>query len=287
MPRRSLMLPDHFPRSGDGTKTSALTAVAPRSLRGPWRSAGGGALGASRPALSLLLLAALCALACRTQRPSPEVVAEPPPAPEPAPAPPAASIALPAPALSGELSLEQVLFARRSQRQFAATPLPVAELGQLAWAAQGVTEPGLGYRSCPSAGALYPLELYFVTPDGAVHYRPATHSLKSRSSRDLRESLSQAANGQTAVRRAACDIVITSVTERTRDKYGERASRYVAMEAGHAGQNLLLQATARGLVGVPVGAFDDAAVSRVLELPAGEEPLYIIALGYPPETAAH
>jgi SagB-type dehydrogenase family enzyme len=111
----------------------------------------------------------------------------------------------------------------------------------------------LGYRTSPSAGALYPLELYFVTPEGALHYRPATHSLLSRSSRDLREPLSQAANGQAAVRRAPCDIVITSVTDRTRDKYGERASRYVAMEAGHASQNLLL---------------------------------YIIALGYAPETEA-
>ena len=78
-----------------------------------------------------------------------------------------------------------------------------------------------------------------------------------------------------------CSVVITSVTARTSRKYGARASRYVALEAGHAAQNLLLEATSRHLVGVPIGAFDDAKVAQLLALPSGEEPLYLVAIGYP------
>jgi SagB-type dehydrogenase family enzyme len=179
------------------------------------------------------------------------------------------------------MSVEQALSVRRSRREFAPTPLSPGELGQLAWAAQGISDRAEGFRTAPSAGALYPLELYFVTGTGVLHYLPANHSFEQRSDRDLRQQLSQAALDQAAVRLAPCDVVITSVTDRTRKKYGERATRFVAVEAGHVAQNLLLQATARGLVGVPVGGMDDEVVSRVLGLPPTEEPLYVVALGYP------
>jgi SagB-type dehydrogenase family enzyme len=180
------------------------------------------------------------------------------------------------------MSVERALNTRRSQREFAPEPLTLAELGQLAWAAQGITDPEGGLRTAPSAGALYPLELYFLVPDGVLHYLPAEHAFARKSLRDEREALSSAALSQTSIRRAPCSVVIVTVTQRTRAKYGDRAPLYVALEAGHAGQNLLLQATARGLVGVPIGAFDTPAVGRLLGLAPGEEPLYIIALGYPP-----
>lgn len=233
--------------------------------------------------VSLPAVAVLAALGCRGERVSPK------PEPLPRSSAPAAStatgkIALPAPVLSGGMSLEQALHARRSQRELAAKPLGLDELGQLAWAAQGVTEPRLGLRAAPSAGALYPLELYFLTAEGVLRYLSAEHAFERKSDRDQREALSDAALSQTSVRFAACDVVITSVTDRTRKKYGDRAGLYVAIEAGHVGQNLLLQATARGLGGVPIGAFDDAAVSKVLGLAQGEEPLYIVALGYPAES---
>jgi len=179
------------------------------------------------------------------------------------------------------MPVEQALSARRSRREFAPTALGMSELGQLAWAAQGIADRAEGFRTAPSAGALYPLELYFVTGAGVWHYAPNGHSFEPRSDRDLRRELSRAALDQEAVRSAPCDVVITSVTERTRKKYGERAARYVALEAGHVAENLLLQATARGLAGVPIGAMDDEAVSRVLGLGATEEPLYVVAIGHP------
>jgi SagB-type dehydrogenase family enzyme len=238
--------------------------------------------GLARP-VSFPAVAVLAALGCRPERvePKPELPIRSPPT---APSSGSDRIALPAPATRGAMSVEQALQTRRSQREFAPKPLPLVEVGQLGWAAQGITRPEDGLRTAPSAGALYPLELYFVVPEGVYHYLPADHTLARKSQRDERDALSRAALSQSSIRLAPCSVVIVSVTGRTREKYGDRAPLYVALEAGHVGQNLLLQATARGLAGVPIGAFDGPSVSRVLGLGRDEEPLYIIALGYPPES---
>ncbi len=221
-------------------------------------------------------------LGCRGERlrPEPTVEREPPRLAAGSARNPVV-LSLPPPVTSGQVSVEQALASRRSRREFASTPLGTAELGQLAWAAQGVSNPKEGLRTAPSAGALYPLELYFVNETGVWHYLPASHSFEQRSQRDLRAALSQAALNQESVRLAPCDVVLTSVTARTRQKYGERAARFAAIEAGHVAENLLLQATARGLVGVPIGGMSDEAVSEVLGLPPTEEPLYLVAVGYP------
>lgn len=197
--------------------------------------------------------------------------------------PPANSSALgdlPEPRSRGEQSLEATLATRRSVRDFAGEPLTDAEISQLLWAAQGITD-STGLRTAPSAGALYPLELYLATASGLYRYASSMHQLSRRSERDLRSALQAAALGQEAVGDAPAVFVITAVSARTRDKYGARAQRYVHMEAGHAAQNLLLQATALDLGGVPVGAFDDKRLSEVLELAVNEDPLYLIPVGRP------
>ncbi len=200
-------------------------------------------------------------------------------------APPATSRgteeALPSPRLTGPLSLEEALAARRSIRSFSDEALTRAEIGQLLWAAQGVTD-GDGHRTAPSAGARYPLELDVVTADGLARYVPDGHGLVRRGSTDLRAALRRAALDQPAVGEAPLIIVISGVAERTAARYGaERARRYVALEAGHAAQNILLEAVSLGLGAVPVGAFDDAEVRRVLALADGEAPLYLIPVGHP------
>lgn len=213
------------------------------------------------------------------------MVADPPSAPAASATTVAVEIALVAPDTGGSMSFERALAARRSQRQFAETALSFRDLGQLAWAAQGITEPTLGLRTAPSAGALYPLDLYFVTPAGVLRYLPAHHAVEQRTRRDLRRELARAAFDQQSVARAACDVVIVATTARTRQKYGDRATRYVTLEAGHVAQNLLLQATALGLGGAPIGAFDDRATGALLGLTAGAEPLYLIAIGRPAAAA--
>ncbi len=193
---------------------------------------------------------------------------------------PQAAESLPQPERRGRLSLEEAIAARRSVREFGRAQLTMRQVSQLLWAAQGITGPR-GQRTAPSAGALYPLELYVVLPSGLFHYDPAHHRLERRSGADLRPALEQAALGQPSVTGAPAVFVFAAVEERTRVKYHERTDRYVAMEAGHAAQNLLLEAVALGLGGVPMGAFDDAQVARVLGLPAGQGPLYLIPVGNP------
>jgi SagB-type dehydrogenase family enzyme len=193
----------------------------------------------------------------------------------------AGATVLPPPALTSDRSLEEVLALRRSIRSFRATTLTTGELGQLLWAAQGITDEG-GFRTAPSAGALYPLEVYVALAEGVFHYEPDGHRLVPVDQDDVRSGLQQAALGQQAVGQAPAVFVVTAVYQRTAQKYGpERATRYVQLEAGHAAQNLLLEAVALGLGAVPIGAFDDTKVQQVLSLPGDHEPLYLIPVGHP------
>jgi len=194
------------------------------------------------------------------------------------------TIDLPAPALYSDVSLEEALLSRRSVRSYSRGALTLNELGQLLWAAQGVTDPS-GKRTAPSSGALYPLELYVVVgdvdgaPDGVYKYRPDSHSIVRVLDGDLRDELAGAASGQGSVRQAAIDIVITAVFARVTDQYGDRGVRYTHLEAGHAAQNVCLQAAALKLGTVTVGAFEDDDVQEVLGAAADEEPLYILPVG--------
>ncbi len=182
---------------------------------------------------------------------------------------------------NGRMTLEQALARRRSVRDFAAQALSEQELSQLLWAAQGITSPD-GLRSAPSAGALYPLELYVATASGFYHYDPHEHRLDLHSEGDLRPALYRASSEQESVREAPAVFVVTAVYERTESKYGrERGPRYVHLEAGHAAQNMLLEAVTLSLGGVPVGAFHDDQVQKVLSLPRDHEPLYLIPIGHP------
>lgn len=188
---------------------------------------------------------------------------------------------LPQPTDRGPLSLEQALRQRRSVREFSGGPISEAQLAQLLWSAQGVTDPQ-GYRTAPSAGALYPLEVYVATDVEVLHYDPTHHRVRAVITGDVRDALQSAALSQPAVGTAAAVFIIAAVPDRTATKYGpSRGRRYVQMEAGHAAQNLLLQAVALGLGAVPVGAFDDAAVARILRFPVEQEPLYLIPAGRP------
>ena len=188
---------------------------------------------------------------------------------------------LPEPTRKGKVSLEEVLAKRRSVRRFEDRRLSQEQIAQLCWAAQGITEPKRGLRTCPSAGALYPLEIYVVTGDGAYHYLPHKHAMEEHLAGDLRRKLQRAALGQPWVGQAPATVVIAAAIGRTERKYGRRAERYVHIEVGHAGQNILLQAQALGLGAVPVGAFRDAEVSKTLSLGEGLAPVYLIPVGIP------
>ncbi|MCX8067381.1 MAG: SagB/ThcOx family dehydrogenase [Anaerolineae bacterium] len=192
------------------------------------------------------------------------------------------TLILPPPRTDGPMSLEAAIAARRSVRSFTSQDLTLEEVSQLLWALQGITGPKEHFRAAPTAGACCPLEVYVCRADGVWHYRPQGHRLERHLTEDVRARLVEAAWNQSFLAQAPVVFAISAVFSRTTRRYGERGRvRYVPMDVGHAAQNLLLQAVALGLGSVPVGAFDDAAVARVLSLPREEEPLYLLPVGHP------
>ena len=193
-------------------------------------------------------------------------------------------IKLTPPNLKGKLSLEEVLNKRRSIRDYKKEEISFEDFSQLLWSLQGITDKLNGLRTAPSAGALYPLEIYAVVGNvkglkpGVYKYFPHSHSVKKILDGDKRKDLANSALGQESIIESAVNFVITAVYSRTTRKYSQRGERYVMIEVGHAAQNLLLQATALNLGAVPIGAFYDNKVKSVLKMNE-EEPLYIIPVG--------
>jgi len=189
-------------------------------------------------------------------------------------------IRLPKPRTKGVVSVEEAIQKRRSVRSFSAKEVSLEDISQLLWAAQGITDERRGFRSVPSAGAIYPLEVYLVKSDGVFRYDPPTHSLCPISRGNAKGELALACLGQRYVADASIDIVIAADYAKAVSKYGTRGTRYTDMEAGHAAQNVFLVAAVLGLDSVPIGAFADETVSRLLRLPDGVKPLYILPVGY-------
>ena len=193
-------------------------------------------------------------------------------------------IELPEPQYDSDVSIEQSLLQRRSIRSYSDEPLTLDEISQLLWAAQGITNPR-GFRTAPSAGALYPLEIYVAVgnvtdlPTGTYKYNSQKHRLVRLGEIDVRDELAKSSLGQACVREGAVDIVIAAVYERTTVKYGDRGVRYVHMEAGHAAQNMCLQAVALNLGTVTIGAFHDNQVRKTMGMPENEVPLYVMPVG--------
>lgn len=199
-------------------------------------------------------------------------------------------------------ALGTVLQSRRSVRDLRLRPLALSRVARLLHASYGVR----GYRGregwrsydrpCPSAGGLYPLELYVAAqrvrglPDGLYHYDARAHQLELRGSRPVHAELARTLPGretQAVVRSANLVIVMAAIFDRTTWKYGERGYRYVWLEAGHLGQNLYLAATALRLGAVSLGAFFDEELNDVLGLTTGEEEaIYVVCVGQRRKTGA-
>jgi SagB-type dehydrogenase family enzyme len=206
-------------------------------------------------------------------------------------------VKLPEPSRDGKVSVEKALAERRSVRKHTAEPLTLAEISQLLWAAYGVTQPipnvpqlSGGLKTAPSAGGLYPLELYVVAGNvtslepGVYKYRPENHDLVQVENGDKRTALFDASAGQTWVRDAPASIVYSAVFSRNTDKYGPRGrERYVCMDLGHSAENVYLQCGSLGLGTCAIGAFLDDDVKLITRMTKPEEPLYIMPVGRLPK----
>ncbi|MGM0607835.1 MAG: SagB/ThcOx family dehydrogenase [Candidatus Muiribacteriota bacterium] len=196
------------------------------------------------------------------------------------------NISLLPPATDGNISLEKAINNRRSIREYSDKGLTLENISQLAWASQGITGEQMPFRAAPSAGALYPLEIYFSitqtdgVKDGIYKYQVEQHSLKLVNEGDYREKLSEYGFGQKALKDAPVTIIITGVYERTTRRYGSRAEMYVHMEAGHVGQNIYLQCEALSLATVAIGSFDEDKLKNIIgEIKNNETPLYMFPVG--------
>lgn len=198
-------------------------------------------------------------------------------------------IKLPKPEMDSGTSVEQAIFGRKSVRSFSDDPLNIDQVGQILWSAGGATVDGITgpTRAYPSAGAVYPLEIYLVAGNvkglepGIYKYNWRRHGLTLVKKGDMREALSKAALSQQMVSEAPVTIVVTAVYEKTARAYGQRGvMRYVSMDAGHMGQNVSLEAQALGLGTVMVGAFIDGEVVKLIGT-KDEKPVYMMPVGVP------
>jgi len=184
------------------------------------------------------------------------------------------------------LSLEEAIERRRSWREYKGGPVSLADLSRILYYSAGITDPGQEYRAAPSAGALYPIEIYPVVNKvqglaaGIYHYAVRDHALELVKEGDFRSELVRHAVGQEMVWDAQVVLILTAVFQRTRWKYGERAYRYILLEAGHIGQNVYLAAGSAGLGACAIGAFFDDDLNHLLGLDGREEAaVYMLTVG--------
>ena len=197
-------------------------------------------------------------------------------------------INLPLPKLEGKMSVEEALAKRRSRRVFKDQSLTIEIISQLLWSAQGITENRRGFRTAPSAGATYPLDIYLVVGKdrlehlkaGVYHYNPFRHSVKNITDGDQRRELARACLAQRFIEDAPVSLIITAEFSRITNRYGKIGIYYAYIEAGHVGQNIYLQVESLGLGTVTVGAFYEREVSKVLGLPEQHIPLCVMPIGY-------
>jgi SagB-type dehydrogenase family enzyme len=199
-----------------------------------------------------------------------------------------ATMKLRPPKTDGTVSVELAIKQRRTKRSFSPETLNLNQLSQLLWSSQGITGNDGFKRAAPSAGALYPMDVYAVVgrssvehiEAGVYHYEPNGHALSSITMKDVRDRVAKASLSQMWMTRAPLNIVITAEYSRITVKYKERGIRYAMIEAGHIAQNLFLQAEALGLKASIVGAFHDNELIDILKIPRMHEPLLIMPIGY-------
>lgn len=196
-------------------------------------------------------------------------------------------IKLPQPIFRG-ISVEEAILRRRSIREYSDEPLKLFEVSHILFSAQGITgeEDRFYLRAAPSAGALYPIEIYPIVHNvdglekGIYHYNVKEHSLELIKKGDFRRDIYVAGLYQESLLEAAMVIVYSAVFRRTTYKYGERGYRYVYIEAGHIAQNVALQCVSLGVSSCVIGAFFDDMVDKLLELDTKEEgSVYIQTIG--------
>jgi SagB-type dehydrogenase family enzyme len=191
-----------------------------------------------------------------------------------------AEIKLAAPRTSGGMSLTEALAKRRTVRTFSKQPVSMEDVAQLCWAAQGITQEARGLRTAPSALAQYPATVFVVDHKGVYEYQPKPHALHRIAEGDMLKKLHEV-EGQPALGSAAVCLIVAMDVEHMKARAKDRAERYSLLEGGHIAQNVLLQATALGLAGVPMGGLGEEETVAAMSLPKQLRPVYLLPIGHP------
>ncbi len=176
---------------------------------------------------------------------------------------------------------------RRSVREFSSAAVSLEQVAYVLTVAGEITGDSPHRRAIPSAGGLQTLTIYLAASRvtglnaGIWRYQADTASLTEVSPGDPWPALKADAAGLRRVHNAPAAIFLATTAEAAVAKYGERAHRYVQLEAGHCGQNICLAAVALGLGAVTIGQFDDAAYAALFQLPPAEAPAYLLPFGVP------
>ncbi len=190
---------------------------------------------------------------------------------------------LPTPKKIGDLSLGEVISSRRTKRDLIEESLSLADIAQILWAGQGITDPGKIKKSAPSAGAIYPFKIYLSAKnvedlkEGIYKYLPQEHELKLINEK-ISEDIEKATFDQSFIKKAAVNLFLVADYKKTTESYGSRGRRYVHMEAGHIAQNICLQTESLSLSTVLVGSFDDEKMAEIFKLEK-EKVVYILSIG--------
>ncbi len=199
-------------------------------------------------------------------------------------------IPLPPPVCPSDTSLNDAIRKRRSIRRFEDKGITTELLSYLLWASTGISskQAGCELRTAPSAGALYPIETYLAVNNvegiepGIYHYSIRHHRLEALRTADCSVEVARAALDQEMCAYCAVVFIWTAFFKRSKWKYGQRAYRYVYLDAGHIAENLALAATAAGLGTCQIGALYDDEANSVVEVDGERESvIYMSAVGYP------
>lgn len=207
-----------------------------------------------------------------------------------------AEVPLPRPAGS---ALTDLLGRRNSCREFAQREMSLAQAAALLAASYGAIAPArfsgqtaFLRRTVPSAGGLFPLELYAFTQrvqglyDGLYHYDVVAHSLQQLRHGNLFPTLEPIFYTYPFMKDANLVVAMAAVFLRTQKKYGPRGYRYTLMEAGHVAQNFSLRAIELGLATLCMGGFVDSDLNKLLGLqPREEGVVYTVAAGFDASSA--
>lgn len=184
------------------------------------------------------------------------------------------TVKLPEPQTKGGPPIWDCLRKRRSVRDYKAQTVSLKELSQILWGSYGVTAKEWGYylKTAPSAGALYPIEIYVASfnveglKKGIYHFNPKDMTLIGVFEGDFSGEITSACLGQDFILDSAFTLVLTAIPSRTMGRYRERGVRYILMDLGCIIQNIYLSLTAMNMGGCIIGAFSDSAMNKIMNL---------------------